>query len=331
LPSNELDRTSMEAGLSSIFLSYRRTDSADIAGRIRDCLVAHFGRHRVFKDVDSIPIAVEFRKHIQEQIRQSVVVVLIGPTWASSEMNGIKRLHDTEDFVRMEIETALDLKLPVIPTLVTNAIMPSKDILPDSIRMLTSLQDMQVRPDPDFHTDIKSAIFKLEQLIQPIETTNRPPHRFLQELSKNCQDWYNEIIHALADIRQLASDFTINSLTRDRQIEKINFLYVNTRTYLPRVLAARRLLASFSGAETLAEAVDEFLKYIVLGTAAREDSSEYRKPFLVGTHSEESFKIAAAHKFEDAVVDFPPESILLDPARVALDRAVEEITRLSYL
>ncbi|HEX2992222.1 MAG TPA: hypothetical protein VHO49_16160, partial [Anaerolineales bacterium] len=38
-----------------IFLSYRRSDSADITGRIYDRLVDDLGRSPIFKDVDSIP------------------------------------------------------------------------------------------------------------------------------------------------------------------------------------------------------------------------------------------------------------------------------------
>jgi len=48
----------------SIFVSYRREDSAYITGRIYDTLTAQFGKSAVFKDVDSIPIGVDFREHI---------------------------------------------------------------------------------------------------------------------------------------------------------------------------------------------------------------------------------------------------------------------------
>jgi hypothetical protein len=41
--------------MTKIFISYRRTDSQDVTGRIYDRLVAHFSQERVFKDVESIP------------------------------------------------------------------------------------------------------------------------------------------------------------------------------------------------------------------------------------------------------------------------------------
>jgi hypothetical protein len=45
----------------SIFISYRRDDSADVAGRIYDRLVDSFGEDLVFKDVDNIPFGMDFK------------------------------------------------------------------------------------------------------------------------------------------------------------------------------------------------------------------------------------------------------------------------------
>jgi hypothetical protein len=43
--------------MAAVFLSYRRADSTDIAGRLFDHLVQRIGKENVFKDVDSIRIA----------------------------------------------------------------------------------------------------------------------------------------------------------------------------------------------------------------------------------------------------------------------------------
>lgn len=51
-----------------IFVSYRRDDSADVAGRIYDRLTARFGKATVFKDVDSIPLGVDYRWYLQERV-----------------------------------------------------------------------------------------------------------------------------------------------------------------------------------------------------------------------------------------------------------------------
>jgi hypothetical protein len=55
--------------MSKIFISYRRTDSADITGRLFDHLTVHFARKDIFKDVDSIPLGVDFRKSISDAVQ----------------------------------------------------------------------------------------------------------------------------------------------------------------------------------------------------------------------------------------------------------------------
>lgn len=54
--------------MSKILISYRREDSADVTGRIYDRMVQEFGQDIVFKDIDSIPFGVDFRKYLDEQV-----------------------------------------------------------------------------------------------------------------------------------------------------------------------------------------------------------------------------------------------------------------------
>ena len=101
--------------MARIFLSYRRDDSAGFAGRLADALEAEFGVGSVFRDVDDIQPGEDFAQAIQFQLRESgAVLVMIGPFW----LNGRRRLDDPGDFVRQEIETALESKKPLIPLLV---------------------------------------------------------------------------------------------------------------------------------------------------------------------------------------------------------------------
>ena len=68
--------------MTKIFLSYRRDDSADISGRIYDRLIAKFGRENVFKDLDSIPMGVNFKKHLESVVQQCTFeLVVIGKQW----------------------------------------------------------------------------------------------------------------------------------------------------------------------------------------------------------------------------------------------------------
>lgn len=61
----------------NILISYRRKDSADAAGRIYNRLIQEFGRQAVFKDVDSIPVGVDFRTHLDDQVAKSNVFLVV--------------------------------------------------------------------------------------------------------------------------------------------------------------------------------------------------------------------------------------------------------------
>lgn len=141
-----------------IFISYRRQDSADITGRIYDRLVQQFGRDAVFKDVDSIPLGIDFRAHLQAAVGQcNVLLAIIGNRWVGME-SGRRRLDDARDHLRIEIETALQRNIPVIPILVQGASVPAEEDLPSSLQSLAYRNGLAIRTDPDFHTDMERLI-----------------------------------------------------------------------------------------------------------------------------------------------------------------------------
>lgn len=151
--------------MAKVFVSYRRSDSQDVAGRIVDRLAERFSHGDVFKDVDSIPIGVPFPELLRNALsRTDVVLVVIGPTWATVlDDSGNRRLDNPLDFVRIEVETALGSTALVVPVFVTNAIMPDPRELPEPLKPLTVLNGISVRPDPDFHRDMDRLISKLEE------------------------------------------------------------------------------------------------------------------------------------------------------------------------
>lgn len=166
--------------MPAVFISYRRADSASAAGRMDDQLVARFGRAHVFKDVDSIPPGVNFEHFIEDAIgRSSVVLVLIGPRWLNATAGALRRrrLDDPGDFVRIEIETALRLGVPIIPVPVENASMPPAARLPVSLRPLASLNALSVRPDPDFHRDMERVGIAVERAMTAPQPAPPQPAR----------------------------------------------------------------------------------------------------------------------------------------------------------
>src|SRR5260370_6698472 len=110
--------------MNSIFISYRRDDSATICGRLFDSLERYFGTGAVFKDMDSIPLGVSFPQYISSVLDKcGVTLVVIGHRWLDvTGPDGRRRLDDPGDLARIEGETALRRPgMVVLPVLVAGA------------------------------------------------------------------------------------------------------------------------------------------------------------------------------------------------------------------
>jgi TIR domain len=155
----------------SIFISYRRDDTADVAGRIYDRLADAFTEDAIFKDVDSLPVGRDFGEFIIQSLsRCQICLCLIGPAWITvKDQTGVPRLLNAEDWVRIEIETALKLGVQVVPVLINGATMPRAEQLPPKLVPLLRLNAAIVRRDPDFRKDMA----KLVTAIQTAEQTGR--------------------------------------------------------------------------------------------------------------------------------------------------------------
>ena len=118
-----------------VFISYRREDAAGFAGRIYDRLIQTLGRESVFIDVDNIPAGLDFVDVLSERVgRCDALIAVIGRNWlAAADRDNRRRLDDPNDFVRIEIGSALERSVPVIPVLVDGAAMPNADDLPDGL------------------------------------------------------------------------------------------------------------------------------------------------------------------------------------------------------
>lgn len=146
-----------------IFISYRREDSAANAGRLHDRLTSRFGDDRVFMDIDDIAPGDDFTKVLYRTLNVcNTVIVVIGRQWADVvDESGCRRLDDPQDFVRMEIETALRRGIRVVPVLVDDATMPDGSELPVTLAALPLRQAVEVR-DRYFHDDADRLIASLE-------------------------------------------------------------------------------------------------------------------------------------------------------------------------
>jgi len=150
----------------SIFIGYRREDTADACSRIYERLEPVFGKPALFMDIDKIPYGDDFRALVKSIVPKcSVFLAMIGPRWtqARDERTGARRLDDPEDLVRVEIEIAFATPgVQVIPVLINGAPMPEAAELPPSLQRLRGLNAAKVRRE-DFNDDMRRLIEALRE------------------------------------------------------------------------------------------------------------------------------------------------------------------------
>ncbi|MDF1738660.1 MAG: toll/interleukin-1 receptor domain-containing protein [Verrucomicrobiales bacterium] len=147
----------------SVFISYRRKDSAEVVGRIYDRLCDQFGAEAVFKDVDSIPLGDDIHKHLDAAVRHAeVCIAIIGPNWMPPDQSGAREKPDF-DFVQQEIECSLSHCIPIIPVFVHGGKFPPASEIPNSLHSLSRINGSIVRPDPDFETDMARLVRGIER------------------------------------------------------------------------------------------------------------------------------------------------------------------------
>jgi hypothetical protein len=155
-----------------IFISYRRDDSAGYAGRLFDYLSARFGPRNVFMDIDTIEPGDDFRKVVRNAVGScDVVLVMIGKQWLNiTDAQGRRRLEDQNDWVRVEIATALaDPDVRVIPVLVRNAPMPGEHELPDDLKELAWRNAIELS-DSRFQHDAGKLVGVIERTVEKPRT-----------------------------------------------------------------------------------------------------------------------------------------------------------------
>lgn len=140
--------------VASVFISYRRPDSAPYAGRICDRLAAVFGADHIFMDVQDIAPGEDFTKAIDTTVaRCQVLLAIIGPQWLET----LRARTGKHDFVEQEIAAALRRGITVIPVLVGGAEMPQEADLPPTLRTLARRQAVSIR-DARFEDDLRQLV-----------------------------------------------------------------------------------------------------------------------------------------------------------------------------
>ncbi len=172
--SISVSNSSSEKMGGHIFISYRREDSRWSAGRLYDRLIVRYARDQILMDIDGIALGDDFVKTIEETVEScDVLIAVIGANWlTSTDEQGGRRLDNPEDFVRMEIATALRCDIWVIPVLVDGALMPRSTDLPDDLKLLVRRHALQFG-DTHFDDDCRRLVAAIEQVLEKTPTEHR--------------------------------------------------------------------------------------------------------------------------------------------------------------
>ena len=226
-----------------IFMSYRREETGWAAGRLFDSLASRFGRDQVFKDVDSIEPGDNFVEVITTAVGSChVFLALIGNRWLTiNDQEGRRRLDDPSDFVRLEIEAALERGIRVIPVLVDGTRMPRADQLPGNLAGLARRQGLKLSQD-HFGGDFQRLLPALQRAITAAQEQTREHaeealrrrlriEQLRERLRERAaaQDWDGVVALSgeLAELDQAAADpdglasTARQRITRRRQAEEV--------------------------------------------------------------------------------------------------------------
>ncbi|MGH3887159.1 MAG: toll/interleukin-1 receptor domain-containing protein [Pseudonocardiaceae bacterium] len=179
--------------MGGIFISYRRGDHIDVVLALGRRLVESFGSDQVFLDTESLRPGDRFSGKLEKAVGDSAVVLaVIHAQWLSEcNANGVRRLDEPDDWVRKELELAVQYGKKIIPILLDETPMPRRDQLPESIRdVVIDCQAHRIRASSR-GSDIEELVSQVDGDValswtpaNVIETTpSRRPGRWLVALA----------------------------------------------------------------------------------------------------------------------------------------------------
>ena len=246
-----------------IFISYRRVDTRHVAGRIYDRLASHFGEEAIFMDVEAIDGGVDFVKVLEDAVQScDVLIALIGGQWLNiKDEKKNRRLDNPEDFVRIEIATALSRDIRVIPILVDGVSMPPPNELPENLKSLARRYALQVN-HRSFNADVNRLISHLEQALKAVENTknieNSAP-RMKTKIEDKPYKFYRRAIHLEYRVNadaKVVYNYLLQNYTeveRSIKIDDVQYIINGIRSFSPEedntlqygfVIEGRKLTAS---------------------------------------------------------------------------------------
>jgi hypothetical protein len=163
MPSESPDRP-------RIFLSYRRRDTAGETGRLYDQLVARRPYWETFLDVDFIRPGRDFLREIDRFLSScQLVVAAVGERWLTADgPDKARRIDNPADVVRLELERAHALHVPILPVVMSGAVMPKTTDLPAELSWFSRINAQRLRHE-SFENDLTELLVAMDSLVIPDE------------------------------------------------------------------------------------------------------------------------------------------------------------------
>jgi hypothetical protein len=150
------------ARFGGVFISYRRSEAAAYARGLYDRLAKHFGKERVFLDMENVGWGEDFVEAITAAAEScAVMIALISPRWS----RGAGGSDEIDDYVRLEVAKALGRKIRVIPILIQGAQMPAPKELPEDLAPLVRRNALALS-DTRWERDVEDLMKTLEGLLK---------------------------------------------------------------------------------------------------------------------------------------------------------------------
>lgn len=108
------------------FINYRIKDSQQFTTALYRDLKRVFGEGSVFLDQKELEPGEPYPANLKSELHgASVLLAVVGPQWLTVQgPDGIRRLDEPGDWVRLELELALEKKIPILPIVVDSTPMP---------------------------------------------------------------------------------------------------------------------------------------------------------------------------------------------------------------
>lgn len=142
-----------------VFISYRREDGADFSEGLANCLTGQ--GYRVFFDKTSLRDGSEFPDRIEEAIHQSrEFILIITKSYFGKDKLSHCRIFEHDDWVRKEIEIALECRTINFFPIIVDCEPPLKDSVPKSIRSIVNKNYIFYNRSYDTYELISSRLIK---------------------------------------------------------------------------------------------------------------------------------------------------------------------------